>query len=612
MTCTILARCTETGQLGVGVVSSLIAVTGRCAFVRAQVGAVAVQSMADPRLGPAALELLAGGYRPEAVMRAFDRTEESFEYRQVALVNARGDTAVHSGSEAIGGCAAPPRAEGCAALGNRMVDRGVPAAMVSACVRTRGELGDRLLAALRAAVADGGAGPVRAAGLLIAEREPWPLVDLRIDWTEGDPVAELDHLWRLWRPQMHDYLDHALDPAAPRSSATSLSRTLPSTVRPHDRADRLVFACVYLGMALGRWPGLMLDRTGIALVGAIVLILAGAVTGDEVRAAIDVPTLVILFGLMVLSAQFAACGFYAWCSRRLARTPAGPPALLALTVAVAGLLSAVLANDVVVFAMTPMLALGLLRRGLDPRPFLIALTSAANAGSAATIIGNPQNILIGQSGGLDFFAFLAVCGPPAVAALVITYLVVLAVWRGRFTSVDPRVQHGPTEQAAGAGARPGGAGQGADRHRGPARPVRDPLPRTEGVLLVAGALLISRKLSTRRILGLVDWHLLVLFAALFVVTHAFDVTGVPAQLVAALESRGCRSDRPLAARGADHRGLEHHRQRAAGRPAAADPAGADPEPALFPGRGLDPGRQPADRRQPRQHHHRRARPGGRA
>ncbi len=78
-------------------VSSLLAVTGRCAFVQAQVGAVVVQSMADPRLGPAALKLLAGGYRPEAVLRAFDRTEEGFEYRQVALVNARGDTAVHSG-----------------------------------------------------------------------------------------------------------------------------------------------------------------------------------------------------------------------------------------------------------------------------------------------------------------------------------------------------------------------------------------------------------------------------------------------------------------------------------------------------------------------------------
>ena len=157
MTCAILARCATTGQLGVGVVSSLLAVTGRCAFVQAQVGAVVVQSMADPRLGPAALKLLAGGYRPEAVLRAFDRTEEGFEYRQVALVNAQGDTAVHSGSQAAGICGAA-EAEGCAALCNRLVDRGVPDLMVETCERTKGELGDRLIAALRAAVADGGAG----------------------------------------------------------------------------------------------------------------------------------------------------------------------------------------------------------------------------------------------------------------------------------------------------------------------------------------------------------------------------------------------------------------------------------------------------------------------
>jgi uncharacterized Ntn-hydrolase superfamily protein len=213
MTCTILARCPRTEQLGVAVVSSMIAVMGRCAFVRAQVGAVAVQSMADPRLGPAALELLAAGYRPEAVIRAFARTEENFEYRQVAIVSGSGVTAVHTGVEAIGPCGAA-QGEGCAALGNRLVDPNLPAVMVSAFAQAGGELGDRLLAALRAAVADGGAGEVRAAGLLIAEREPWPLVDLRIDWTEGEPVAELSHLWRLWRPQMRDYLDHALDPAA--------------------------------------------------------------------------------------------------------------------------------------------------------------------------------------------------------------------------------------------------------------------------------------------------------------------------------------------------------------------------------------------------------------
>jgi Na+/H+ antiporter NhaD/arsenite permease-like protein len=297
-----------------------------------------------------------------------------------------------------------------------------------------------------------------------------------------------------------------------------------------------VFAAVYVGMALGRWPLLRIDRTGIALVGAIVLFLAGAVTPDGVRAAIDVPTLVILFGLMVLSAQFAACGFYAWCSARIARTPAGPHWLLALTVATAGLLSAVLANDVVVFAMTPLLCTGLRRRGLDPRPFLVALASAANAGSAATIIGNPQNILIGQVGGLDFWRFLLVCGPPALVGLGIVHGVVAWAWRGRWALTDPRATHGAAHSTA-----------GLDR-RGLRKALvftvillalfMTPLPHVEGVLLVAGGLMLSRKLATRRILGLVDWHLLVLFGGLFVVTYALETTGLPAALVERLDAAG--------------------------------------------------------------------------
>jgi di/tricarboxylate transporter len=257
-----------------------------------------------------------------------------------------------------------------------------------------------------------------------------------------------------------------------------------------------VFTAVYLGMALGRWPGLMLDRTGIALVGAILLVLAGAVSGDEVRAAIDVPTLVVLFGLMVLSAQFAACGFYAWCSRKIALTPAGPNRLLALTVVTAGLLSAVLANDVVVFAMTPMLATGLLRRGLDPRPFLIALASAANAGSAATIIGNPQNILIGQTGGLDFWTFLAACGPPAVLGLLITWLVVRLTWRGRFAAHDPRAAHGPGEH--GSTLDRGGLAKALVATVALLALFTTPLPHVEGVLLVAGALMIVSDVSPAR------------------------------------------------------------------------------------------------------------------
>jgi Na+/H+ antiporter NhaD/arsenite permease-like protein len=291
----------------------------------------------------------------------------------------------------------------------------------------------------------------------------------------------------------------------------------------------VVFVAVYLGMALGRWPGLKVDRTGIALLGAIVLYGSGAIDGASALAAIDFPTLIILFGLMILSAQFAACGFYDWCSARIASAAASPALLLAGTVAVAGLLSAVLAYDVVVFAMTPMLCKGLARRGLDPRPFVIALAGGANAGSAVTIIGNPQNILIGAVGELDFWRFLVACAPPALAGLASVHLVVWWQWRKRL-----------------AGDRNGGAGQGAPEleRMGLAKAAvatllllllfATPLPQVEGVLLVAGYLLVSRRLATRTMLGLVDWHLLVLFGGLFVVTHALAATGLPEAALARL------------------------------------------------------------------------------
>jgi Na+/H+ antiporter NhaD/arsenite permease-like protein len=293
-----------------------------------------------------------------------------------------------------------------------------------------------------------------------------------------------------------------------------------------------IFAAVYLGMALGRWPGLQLDRTGIALLGAILLYQAGIVDGAGALAAIDLPTLVVLFGLMILSAQFAACGFYDWCSVRIAGSAAPPAAILALTVAVAGLLSAVLANDVVVFAMTPLLIDGLVRRGLDPRPFLIALAGAANAGSAATVIGNPQNILIGQLGDLAFWPFVVACGPPALLGLLAVLLVVWLVWRERLAAASP-----PADQALPALDRFGLAKAGL------ATLVllvlfASPLPHVSGVLIVAAALLVSRRLATRAILGLVDWHLLVLFGGLFIVTQALAATGLPAALVAELAGRG--------------------------------------------------------------------------
>lgn len=294
-----------------------------------------------------------------------------------------------------------------------------------------------------------------------------------------------------------------------------------------------MFFAVYLGMALGRWPGLKIDRSGIAVLGAIVLYASGEVTGAAALQAIEFPTLLVLFGLMILSAQFAACGFYDWCSARIVASRVSPAVMLGLTVAVAGCLSAVLANDIVVFAMTPMLIAGLSQRGLDSRPYLIALAGGANAGSAATMIGNPQNILIGQMGNLDFWRFLSVCGPPALFGLLSVFGVVWFVWRkklhiagGRKADVEI-----PTIDRF-------GVGKAVLATLALLVLFGSPLPQVTGVLAVAGVLLISRRLATREIFGLVDWHLLVLLAGLFIVTASLVQTGLPRTAVATLMSAG--------------------------------------------------------------------------
>jgi Na+/H+ antiporter NhaD/arsenite permease-like protein len=299
----------------------------------------------------------------------------------------------------------------------------------------------------------------------------------------------------------------------------------------------VVFAAVYLGMAIGRWPGLKIDRSGIALLGAIVLYATGTLDGTAVLAAIDFPTLIVLFGLMILSAQFAACGFYDWCSVRIATVRVPPAGLLALTVAAAGSLAAVLANDVVVFAMTPMLCAGLIRRGLDARPFVIALAGGANAGSAATIIGNPQNILIGEVGRLDFWPFLIACAPPALAGLASVFLVVWWQWRTRFEIAENHSGRAATPELD----RPGLV-KASFATLLLLVLFATPLPHVEGVLLVAGYLLVSRRLATRTMLGLVDWHLLVLFGGLFVVTTALAQTGLPDDVLRWLETQRLRAE----------------------------------------------------------------------
>lgn len=287
-----------------------------------------------------------------------------------------------------------------------------------------------------------------------------------------------------------------------------------------------VFAVVYVGMILGRLPRLALDRTGIALLGAIALVATGVVTPEEAASAVDVATISLLFGLMVVSAQLRLGGFYSEITRRLATVEASPAVLLGLVVATAGILSAVLANDIVCLAMTPLLVAGCLRRGLDPVPHLLGLACAANVGSAATLIGNPQNMLIGQKLGLSFVDYLGDALPPAVLGCVVVWVVVVVAYRGRWSCAPREIE---TEVPP------------FDRWQSAKGIVVvlgliaiflfAPVPREAAALAAAGLLLASRKMRSRDVLGCVDWHLLVLFVGLFVVQYVLESSGLVAAIL---------------------------------------------------------------------------------
>jgi Na+/H+ antiporter NhaD/arsenite permease-like protein len=190
--------------------------------------------------------------------------------------------------------------------------------------------------------------------------------------------------------------------------------------------------------------------------------------------------------------------------------------LLALTIAIGGTLSAVLVNDIVVFAMTPLLCTGLAARKLDPRPFLFALAAASNVGSAATLIGNPQNILIGQVGRLGFWSYFAIVSVPAVVGLgfVFVFVCVAMAWRSRLT-----------REGSDAALRTPALDRRQASICGVALAALLVLfTREISALLIAACLVISRTVPSRQLLDEIDLPLLILFAALFVVNDAFGAT----------------------------------------------------------------------------------------
>ena len=302
-----------------------------------------------------------------------------------------------------------------------------------------------------------------------------------------------------------------------------------------------IFCIVYLGTILGGLPYVALDRTGVALLGAIALLTIGDMSLEQAAGAIHLPTLLLLFAFMVISAQLRLGGFYGWVTRALAGSSLSPPKLLgALIFAVAGL-AAVFSNDIVCFAVAPVLIDACRRRGVHPLPYLLALACAANIGSAATLIGNPQNMLIGEKLRLSFPAYAAEAAVPVLLGLLLTWAVIAWNIHGQWTEEG---------NAADAALKPSLADD--DERFDRWQTIKGlsvagtifvcflfaPWPREVVALTGAGVLMLSRKLHSRHMLGLVDWELLVLFMGLFIVNAAFEATGVPGKAVADLALAG--------------------------------------------------------------------------
>lgn len=213
MTFSLTARCPDTGMFGMAISSSSPAVAARCVHLRAKVGAVASQNITDPALGQIGLDLLARGLSAREVCDALVASTPFIAYRQLVVVDARGRTTSYSGSNTLG-IHATQDGEGAIAAGNMLANAQVPVAMVSAYRDSAGKpFVERLLSALEAGLAQGGeAGPVHSAGLCVVRDVSWPIVDLRVDWSDC-PIETLRKLWVVYQPQVDAYIDRAKNPS---------------------------------------------------------------------------------------------------------------------------------------------------------------------------------------------------------------------------------------------------------------------------------------------------------------------------------------------------------------------------------------------------------------
>jgi Na+/H+ antiporter NhaD/arsenite permease-like protein len=296
-----------------------------------------------------------------------------------------------------------------------------------------------------------------------------------------------------------------------------------------------IFVLTYAGLAIGRIPGLRLDRTGMAIMGAILMMI---ITGDstgQVAAAVNWPTIFMLFGFFVMSAQLRLSGFYDYIAVGISERVSAPASFLVFLIAVTAALSAFLNNDIVCYVLTPVVGAALVRRQINPVPFLIALAAASNIGAAATLIGNGQNMMIGAVAHLGFLAYILWAFVPVLVGLVAVYAVT------RIGKIDgpPVLQASDIEPVdAPVAFNKYHSAKGLVILAGVIVFFFTPVPREITVLVAASIHFLSSKFQTRQLLNLVDWPVLLIFMALFVVSGTFQETGYAARLVGWMEGIG--------------------------------------------------------------------------
>ena len=286
----------------------------------------------------------------------------------------------------------------------------------------------------------------------------------------------------------------------------------------------IVFGFTYLLISGRRLKFLPLNRPAAALLGAVLMVALGVMTPEQAYRSVDYNTLVLLLGMMLISSYLWLAGFFEWAADWILRRAPNPQRLLLYVILTSGTLSALLVNDTVCLMLTPLVVAVMVRGNLPLTPYLLALAMSANLGSVATLVGNPQNMIIGSMSHLPFLRFSVVMVPVAIAGLAIQYAILRFGFRKLMSGT--RIELPST----------------------PPRPVdRKLLLLTTTVLtlvfvgflsglnlpwtaMAGGALImVLARRDTHEVLKLVDWHLLVFFAALFIVVEGLNLTGLPDQ-----------------------------------------------------------------------------------